>query len=225
MIEHGSTVIPAKEPPAVKIKVGSKEFDTQAAADAYIQELETKASKPAPAAPAPAPVTTPVVQTDETIDGRSIEDVMIENPRRYHQYMKDQAKKIAEDRLKELRLEEEKAAATRKSEELWWEEFYKENPDLKSEEKLVKSELAADFSELAKLSPQEAKTQLAKKTRDSLKGLLSRYGVKEEELPGKKSGGIEGSPADRTRAGKAPTEKVLNFADQVRQMQRRGKTA
>jgi len=218
--------IPGKEAPVVKVKVGSKEFDTQAQADAYIQELEAKATKPAPTTTAVStPVLTATAVSDETIDGRSIEDVMIENPRRYHQYMKDQAKKIADARFAELQAERDKADSQRKSEDLWWDEFYKENPDLKSKEKLVKSELAADFKSLASLEPQAAKAELAKRTRDTIKGVLNEYGVREEELPGKKSGGIEGSPADRTRAGKAPTEKVLNFADQVRQMQRKGKTA
>lgn len=214
------------EQPVVKIKVGSKEFGTQAEADAYIVELEAKASKPAPVVAAPPPVVAaPAAPSIETIDGRSIEDVMIENPRRYHQYMEERAAKIAKKILEEENTIKANADAQRKAEDLWWTEFYQENPDLKSKEKLVKSELAADFQRLAKLDPKEAKVELAKMSRGAVKSLLDEYGVKEEELTGKKAGGIEGSPADRTRQGKAPTEKVLSFADQMRLMQRKGKTA
>lgn len=205
-----------------KIKVGSREFDNQAEADAYILELEKRPSQPQ-VIQMPQYVPPPTVEDKpETIDGRAIEDVIIENPARYHKYMEEKARKIAKEELDRREIEKQKVDNMRKQEDLWWKDFYIKNPDLKDDGKIVKSELQESFSELGSLDPEKAKEELAKKARAAKRSLLERYGVQEEkELPNKKAGGLEGSQSGSSSDKKPSSQKPMNFADQVRQMYKR----
>lgn len=148
----------------------------------------------------------------ELIDGRPIDEVMFDNPQRYHQYVLDQATTRATSAIHAVNHQASQERA-------FWDNFYTANPDLKAHDKFVQFNLRSSFDEYAKLPVQEAQAKLAKETRSSIDGIRQEAGIKTTELA---SGGVTtlGSTGTSVKRTTQP-EKPKSFLQQVKAAQRR----
>lgn len=190
-------------PAAQKLRYRGREFNSEAELDAYVATLHTPpAQQPAPAAP-----------TQGLIDGKPIEEVMFNDPGRYHQHILDEARRLAREDMQAVNT----AAGNEKK---FWDDLYAENPDLKDQDRAVKSVLREKFDEFAKLPVSEARTRLALEARQFVSTIRQGNGTRTTELSGGSAPalGASGAPAPRVTV----PEPSVNFIDQVKKARRRG---
>ncbi len=142
------------------------------------------------------------------IDGKPLEDVMFNDPERYHEWSIEQAKAS-------VRAENQKVNAERENTQRFWDDFYKQNPDLRDQEWVVKAKFTESFPEISKLSVSEAMSKLANDSRGVVDTIKQKAGVRTKELPngGATTLGTSGAAVPR---GTQPPAPQVSFIDQVR---------
>ena len=201
--------------PAAKIKIGTREFDTQGEAWAYAEELERKqdtadafrqgvelASQTqkgnlpeAPAAPEPP---------------KEIDPEYYTNPEAY--FAKRESAMIARAEAKV-----NEGIQRRQSHESTWNSFYSEYPDLGHVRELVDLTLQQNWNALQHIETKAALKMLADRTRAKLKPYAESVTPK-VTLPRVTTTASPGGAAGVTP--KTAPKQVLNFAQQLKQNKR-----
>lgn len=200
--EGGAGAPPAAAPAAAPIVVNGRTFKDAAELAAYTSQLEQRHAAP----PAPAP------KTVELIDGKPIDQVMFDDPQRYHQYVVDKAKKEARDEF-------HAANTQQKQEQLFWDDFYQQNPDLSGLKDVVAGKLRDNFVEYSKLSRDDAAKKLAADSRSVVDRIKQQQGIQTTELPsrGASTLGTTGAAVPRVNTPERPK----SFLEQVKAARRR----
>ncbi len=198
-----ATVEPEKAP--VYTGLGG-DLGTQEELIAYTRTLEKDKfdRKLAESKAEPVPAETPAVAESETAT---------------HWYTDpDKAERsVINKAKKELRAELDEQKQKETDEKNFYTELYEENPDLKPMERLVKSVINEKWDTIKVLHASESKKFIAKEVRAFASDLRAAGGVKGTELP---QGQVITTGSSGTTPP-APTEtlKVLNFSEQLKQMQ------
>jgi hypothetical protein len=184
------------------VYLGGKRFDSQAHLEAYISQLEQQATQRATSATVQAPQT-------------QVED--FDFATEFYSDPNAAAKKLAERTrlqvLKEVQTQQAQANAVN--------DFYRKNPDLEKSREIVEFMYGKYKTQLESQPLDRAMEMLAKESRSFLakaRGVPTGNG---SEMPKGSvvSTGASGNVAPKPVQQEAP--KVLSFADQVKQMQRR----
>lgn len=203
------------KPQEAKVKIGGKEFASQAEAWAYAERLEQEnlandaykqgiqdALNQSQQAQS---VTQSVPEEDD-----SIFDELYTNPKEFLAKRDAQIAQSLEEKIFS------KIAQENREKELW-NQFYSENPDLKSKDKLVKLTLQENWDTLGYMKDAgEAMKILAQKTRGELRKYLEDM-KPQHELSNFGGGPSPGSQQSVTQ--KKTEEKPLGFLDQIAKMQ------
>lgn len=196
---------PAAVPSEQGVYLGGKRFDSQAHLEAYIAQLEQQATQRAANTTVQAPQTQQVEDFDFATEFYSDPNAA--------------AKKLAERTrlqvLKEVQTQQAQANAVN--------DFYRKNPDLEKSREIVEFMYGKYKTQLESQPLDRAMEMLAKETRSFLakaRGVPTGAG---SEMPKGSvvSTGASGNVAPKPVQQEAP--KVLSFADQVKQMQRRSR--
>jgi hypothetical protein len=196
----------AATPPAKKYTVGDQTFDTPEEVAAYAVALASRVNPYQPPA-------APAKPAAELIDGKPIDQVMFDDPARYHQYVLQQATQKATDAIHQVNAEQGRRDA-------FFRDFYTKNPDLKDLDRLVQSTLRDNYEELANLQPEDAKKKLATKARESIDEIRRASGIKTTEVPTGGAPSLGAAGAATPKAQPTP-EAPKRFADQVRALRKR----
>jgi len=195
-----------------EILIGGRTFTNEADAIAYARELEAErtasnsyrqglqdATAQAPGNPASAPA------APEDKNEKFYEDPQA--------FIAEQVKKAADDGYNRAITEVDQ----RTQKENLWNEFYGQNPELKSKDKLVQSILQENWDTLAHMKDHKAAMKiLAKKTKDTLRSWLEEE-KPQETLANAQIGASPGSQSQVTP--QKVEEKPLDFISQLRKHQ------
>jgi hypothetical protein len=211
-VTETAAAAPAEEKKPVYQGFGGKTIESSEELADYTAQLERqnleyrleKEKKPEPTVPVRQfQASAPSQEQTET----SPEDLLFSDPGKALKLVKEQAKQ-------EIRAEENAKAQERK----FWDDFYKDAPDLQRAEVVVKSVMNENWGEISTLPISQARKILAEKSRMIVKGIKGDNATV-TELPS--------APANTFGAsgGKVPPrpapQRTGTFIDQVRKLQRR----
>jgi len=139
------------------------------------------------------------------IDGKPLEDVMFNDPLRYHEWTREQLKT-------ELKADGEMIATQKNNESRYWENFYSQHPDLIEQKWVVQSKFREEWPTLEKMSVEQSMLKLANDSRGIVDSIKQKAGIKTTELQSGAATTLGASVNSVPRV--KPSEKVLTFVEQ-----------
>lgn len=198
------------------IYVNGRAFNTVEELAAYTSQIEAQTLR----TQTQQPVTQQTVSTHQTVsddDFDELESKLFDNPK---EALKKLAQKIESKVEKKMETKYEQTKRQEEDQKVFWDDFYNVNPDLKNQDRVVKSVLREKFAEIGRLPVAQAKEQLAKEARQwitQVRGTSeTRATVMETTRASTLGASNQGTPKVETKP------QVMSFSDQVRGLRKRG---
>lgn len=223
--EEGTPVAPKVEPPKpedkgkkAKIRIGGKEFDNEADALAYANDLELvrlqeEAAKTALEKAAPKEVKV------EPKKIKLIADKLFEDPEAALEMLENLIEEKAEAKISAKDKAKEDAQRQKEETQNLWDKFYADNQDLSQFNEEVNRVLEKEWSKLQHMNRDEGMAELAKLTRGYIESLKEKV-LPKQVLPSKQTINV-GSSNPTATATKTPATKQKD--DFISQLKKHGK--
>lgn len=201
---------PKKDEGFVYEGLGGKKITDPKELATYAKEIEARAiqaeiereraSKTQPTMNAPV--------VEEKTDEDNIEDLLFQDPKKAIKLIEERA----ETRVKKML---DAKDATQK----FWDDFYTENPDLKSHDRVVQLITREKWNEVANIPLAEAKKRLVDESRKMINSIRGEEGTK--TVVNRTSASTLGSSGEQLPRVSVPQEVAGNFCDEIKKFQRR----
>lgn len=201
---------PKKEESFVYEGLGGKKITDPKELANYAKELEAKAVEAQLAKERSStyqPTMTAPVEEKKT-DEDNIEDLLFQDPKKAIQLIEERAERRVKSML-------DQKDATQK----FWTDFYTENPDLKSYDRVVQLITREKWNEVANIPLTEAKKRLVDESRKMINSIKGEEGTK--TVVNRTSASTLGSSGEQLPRVAVPQEGAGSFCDEIKKFQRR----
>lgn len=218
---EGTPVAPKKEEPrpedkgkSVKIRIGGKEFDNEADALKYANDLELiriqdEAARNALEAAKPKEVKV------EPKKIKLIADKLFENPEEALEMLENLIEEKAEAKISAKDKAKEDAQKQKEEAQNLWDKFYSDNQDLSQFNEEVNRVLEKEWSKLQHMNRDEGMAELARLTRGYIDSLKEKV-LPKQVLPSKQIVSVGSSNPSATATKTTATKEKDDFISQIK---------
>jgi hypothetical protein len=219
--EEGTPVAPKKEEPkpadkgkAVKIRIGGKEFDNEADALKYANDLELIRLQDEAAKAALESVKPKEVKV-EAKKIKLIADKLFENPEEALEELEKLIEEKAEAKVKANDDAKTRAQQEKEEAQNLWDKFYSDNQDLSQHSEEVNRILEKEWAKLQHMKRDEGMAELANLTRAYIESLREKL-LPKQVLPNKKIINVGSTSPNATATKTQATKQKDDFISQIR---------
>lgn len=227
--EEGTPVAPKKEEPKpvdkgkqAKIRIGGKEFDNEADALAYANDLELIRLQDE-AAKAALEKAQPKEVKVEPKKIKLIADKLFEDPEAALEMLENLIEEKAESKISAKEKAKEEAQRQKEETQNLWDKFYADNQDLSQFNEEVNRVLEKEWSKLQHMNRDEGMAELAKLTRGYIDSLKEKV-LPKQVLPSKQTINVGSTNPTATATRPAATKQKDDFISQIKKHGKRDVT-